>query len=70
VTAVAEAHDVPVENLLTPEFLRRLCWTPPADPTPEVIAETLRGMGARGWQINLTAAQLAAALRSRGSAAG
>src|SRR3954449_13232096 len=30
VSAVANEHGLPVENLLTPELVRRLAWTPPA----------------------------------------
>lgn len=28
VTEVSEAWNIPAENLLTPKFLRELCWTP------------------------------------------
>jgi ribonuclease D len=59
--ALSEAHRTPVENLLTPDLLRRLCWSPP-DPAPESVADYLRGGGARPWQIELTAGPLAAAL--------
>lgn len=50
---VAHAHAVPVENLLTPDVLRRLLWEPPADPTPSVVAQRLRALGARPWQVEL-----------------
>lgn len=59
---LAEAHRLPVENLLTPDVVRRLAWDPPAEPTPELVAEALRARGARAWQIELTAERLAAAL--------
>lgn len=60
---IAERHRLPVENLLTPDTLRRLVWEPPAEPTPETVAEGLRSRGAREWQIELTAERLAGILR-------
>jgi ribonuclease D len=64
IAAIADEHRVPVENLLAPDTVRRLCWEPPGGPTPkaEVIAEYLRAHGAREWQVGLTAAALAGAL--------
>ncbi|MBS2963084.1 HRDC domain-containing protein [Actinocrinis puniceicyclus] len=63
VAAIADEHLIPVENLLSPDLLRRLCWTPPADLDDEVISETLRSSGARAWQVELTAHVIGAALR-------
>jgi len=62
--AIAERLRLPVENLLQPELVRRLCWEPPPAPTVDAVAEALRAGGARPWQIELTADALAAALRS------
>lgn len=39
---------LPVENLLTPDTLRRICFEPAAS-----IAEQLSSLGARGWQVEL-----------------
>ncbi|WP_245885740.1 HRDC domain-containing protein [Xylanimonas oleitrophica] len=61
VAARSAELDVPVENLLQPEALRRLCWTPPEPATAETVAEFLRGRGARPWQVELLAAPLAKA---------
>lgn len=61
VAALSEELAVPVENLLQPDALRRLCWTPPGPATPEAVAELLRGRGARPWQVELLADRLAAA---------
>lgn len=55
VAEVAEAHNLPVENLLAPESLRRVVWEPPDPLTPESVGEALRGRGAREWQIGLIA---------------
>jgi ribonuclease D len=62
VSALAEELQLPVENLLTPDTVRRLSWTPPAEITPAGVEEALRGYGARNWQIRLTVVSLAEAL--------
>ena len=62
VTLVAEAHRLPPENLVQPEAVRRLAWTPPGDLSPDGVAEALRGHGARAWQVALVATPLAEAL--------
>lgn len=51
VTEVSTALNIPVENLLTPELLRRLAWSPPAELTEATIRNGLRELGAREWQI-------------------
>ncbi|CAN5377001.1 ribonuclease D [soil metagenome] len=60
--ALSERVRVPVENLLTPELVRRLTWEPPADHGEEAVAGVLAAAGARQWQIELTAGLLSAAL--------
>jgi ribonuclease D len=62
VTAIAEEQHLPAENLLSPDAVRRLSWEPPAPADEAAVAQTLAGYGARPWQIDLTAAPLAAAL--------
>jgi len=59
--AIAEKHGLPVENLISPELVRRVTWTPP-EPTAEAVAAVLRAGGARQWQIDLTAEVLASSL--------
>jgi ribonuclease D len=59
---LSEEYRLPVENLLSPDLLRRLCWTPPTELDPETVAEVLRAGGARPWQIALTAGPLSTAL--------
>lgn len=66
---IADAHRVPTENLLSPDTVRRLAWTPPEQPSAEVVAEVLRGHGARDWQVGLTATALADALSTTPAAA-
>jgi ribonuclease D len=63
-TALAElsdGHVIPVENLVTPDLVRRLAWSPPATDL-EGVAEFLRAGGARPWQVELTAGVLGAAM--------
>jgi ribonuclease D len=61
VAGLAEQHTVPVENLLQPDLLRRLCWSPPAAVDAAAIGDALLAGGARPWQVELVAAPLAAA---------
>ena len=58
---LAEKHNVPVENLLTPDLVRRLAWSPPST-NPDEIADYLSNGGARRWQVALTAGPLSTAM--------
>ncbi|MGB9378041.1 MAG: ribonuclease D [Mycobacteriales bacterium] len=62
VSSVAEEHNLPAENLISPDLVRRLAWAPPDPLTPDAVAETLRTGGARSWQIGLTATLLTTAM--------
>jgi len=62
VTTLAEEHHMPTENLLQPDAVRRLTWEPPAEITDESVTDRLRGLGAREWQLSLTAHPIAKAL--------
>lgn len=63
---IASLNQIPVENLITPEHVRRICWNPPSGSTTTVslslVEQALLGLGARQWQIDLVAPALAAAL--------
>lgn len=64
-TAFSEDRQVPVENMLTPDLMRRVLWKPPATEGPGVadaVGEDLRRLGAREWQIQLTAPLIAEAI--------
>ncbi|MFW6091015.1 MAG: HRDC domain-containing protein [Actinomycetota bacterium] len=63
---IADRHGVPVENLLAPETLRRVTWTPPEPLTTETVDAALRSHGARDWQVRLTADAVARALQADG----
>ena len=66
---IAHENQIPVENLITPEHVRRICWKPPVGATTTLsISEVEKGLaelGARQWQIDLVAPALAAALLER-----
>jgi ribonuclease D len=66
---IAQENQIPVENLMTPEHVRRVCWKPPIGATTTLsVAEVetaLTELGARQWQIELVAPALAAALLER-----
>jgi ribonuclease D len=66
-TKLSEEHQVPAENLLSPDTVRRVMWEP-AGSDPATLADQLRGLGAREWQIELTAPMLAEAVTGAGSA--
>ena len=59
VTSAAEALNLPVENLLTPETLRRVAWTPPVPIDVETVSSALLSLGARTWQVDATAQLIA-----------
>jgi ribonuclease D len=46
----AEELELPVENLLTPELLRQICWRL---PEPSEVDSLLISMGARPWQVEI-----------------
>lgn len=60
-TTLAEELSLPLENLLTPDTLRRVAWAPPADVTPSAVADALAQHGARRWQIEATSQAIAQA---------
>ncbi|GAA5080260.1 ribonuclease D [Thermocatellispora tengchongensis] len=62
VAALADEHRMPTENLLQPDAVRRLTWEPPEILDDEHIEARLRTLGARPWQIALTAHPLTKAL--------
>jgi ribonuclease D len=66
---IAQENQIPVENLITPEHVRRVCWKPPIGATSTLsvseVEKALAELGARQWQIDLVAPALAAALLER-----
>ncbi|MET9802448.1 ribonuclease D [Streptomyces sp. NPDC006368] len=62
VSALAEALNLPQENLITPDTVRRVCWEPPEEITAESVAGALAGYGARPWQVEQVTPVLVGAL--------
>jgi ribonuclease D len=66
---IAQENEIPVENLITPEHVRRVCWKPPTGATESLsitaVEQALTELGARKWQIALVAPALSAALLER-----
>ncbi|WP_241384393.1 ribonuclease D [Rhodococcus sp. CH91] len=64
-TALSEEVSVPVENLVSPDLVRRLCWdwdVSPGTDVEEYIDGRFAEGGARPWQRALTVPRLAKAL--------
>ncbi len=58
-TAFAEEHSVPVENVCSPEPLRRVVWTPPPGaPATDAFDAGLAAYGVRPWQREIVAPML------------
>jgi ribonuclease D len=57
----AQELSVPLENMISPEHVRRICWSDPAGQ----VAATLADLGARPWQSEIAAPILEAALLER-----
>ena len=54
-TQICESSNLPLENLLTPDYLRQICFSPPEPATLESVRLALLNYGARVWQVELTA---------------
>jgi ribonuclease D len=63
---LAEDLHLPVENLLTPDYVRRAMWSPPSTREPAELADALRAQltayGARPWQVALVTGALTGAV--------
>ncbi|MCR6703609.1 MULTISPECIES: HRDC domain-containing protein [unclassified Cellulomonas] len=66
VAELSARYAVPVENIVQPDLLRRLCWTPPRSLDAASVAEHLIAGGARPWQVGLVTEPLAAAFATLG----
>lgn len=63
-SALSSEHHIPAENLLTPDYVRRLVWRPPVPATEESVDAALATLGARPWQRQLTVSVLTPLLES------
>lgn len=64
ISALAAQHDLPPENLVSPGYVRQLAWEPPPATDAAGIGDALLALGARPWQVDLTAGALAQAFQS------
>ena len=64
VGGMTEQLAVPAENLLQPDLLRRLCWSPPRPLDATSVAEALTAGGARPWQVEVVSGPVGHALAS------
>lgn len=62
IAKLSTEHDLPSENLVSPAVVRGLAWDPPGTISASSVADALVAAGARPWQIELTAEQLASTL--------
>ncbi len=60
--ALSERVDVPVENLMTPDLVRRVLWRPPATVDAASVDAAFADLGARPWQRELVTPLVVAAL--------
>lgn len=60
--AYATEIDIPLEQLVTPEAVRRLAWEPPTPTTEATVRERLSELDVRPWQVGITAPILTKAL--------
>ena len=57
----AEELSIPLENMISPELVRRICWQPPQGS----VHEALIALGARRWQAEIASPILEQALTER-----
>ncbi len=58
---LAERLQLPLENLLSPDAVRRVTWSPPEPLSVDAVQERLEQLGARQWQLGLTVGTLTTA---------
>lgn len=63
-TELAEKLNLPIENLITPDYVRQLCWEPPTEVSAESVGEILASLGVRQWQVSECSAVVAEALQA------
>ncbi|KGN38556.1 HRDC domain-containing protein [Knoellia subterranea] len=63
-TAYAEERQIPVENVVSPDPLRRVVWRPPSVHDEASFVDALLGHGVRRWQAAIVAPMLARAFEA------
>lgn len=63
---ISETHCVPVENLASPDSIRRILWQPPHEVSAIIVRRELQALGLREWQCDLVGPVLEEVLLSPG----
>ncbi len=63
-TAFADEHEIPIENVCSPDPLRRVVWAPPEVPDVASFEAALAALGCRPWQCEIVAPILVAAFEA------
>ncbi|CAM3172027.1 HRDC domain-containing protein [Stackebrandtia soli] len=64
VTKLADEHNVPAANLVSPAAVRAVAWEPPRRISTDSVAAKLSEAGARDWQVAIIAGPIASTLRN------
>ena len=64
IAKIAIQCQLPIENLISPEPLRQICWVERTSAELEELKAELAELGVRQWQAELTAGAVAEAIRS------
>ncbi|MEU7562221.1 ribonuclease D [Streptomyces eurythermus] len=67
VSSLAERLNMPQENVISPDTVRRICWEPPKVVDAASVELALTGYGARAWQVELVTPVLVDALVTKGA---
>jgi ribonuclease D len=63
-TAKSAELSLPVENLVSPDAVRRVLWELPEPADVKTLGSALAALGVRSWQVAITAPLLAEAVRA------
>ncbi|WP_353950241.1 HRDC domain-containing protein [Knoellia sp. S7-12] len=63
-TAYAEEREIPIENVISPDPLRRAVWSPPTARDEAGFTAALHDSGVRQWQAEIVAPMLARAFEA------
>jgi ribonuclease D len=63
-TRFAAEHTIPVENVVSPDPLRRVVWSPPEDRSLGGFSAALAALGCRPWQVDIVAPMILAAFEA------
>ena len=58
-TELATKLEIPIENIVSPDTVRQICWVERDSVDATAIETELQALGARDWQIDLIAALIA-----------